>query len=150
MIWHEWLDLTWMTWFDMNDWIWHVWHDFTQITLMTWIPWSDMNPMIWLEPNDLAWFDCHGMAQITITKTTLKWWPKARWKHLLVFDRSVYSRQILFTFCLSTGGIMVSIAAFQVVDPDSIPGQRSLIFFTGFHNLYNWNNYRLSEHTNNN
>jgi hypothetical protein len=32
MIWHEWHDLTWITWFDMNDMIWHEWHDLTCMT----------------------------------------------------------------------------------------------------------------------
>jgi hypothetical protein len=27
IIWHEWDDLTWTTWFDMNDMIWHEWHE---------------------------------------------------------------------------------------------------------------------------
>ena len=35
---------------------------------------------------------------------------------------------LLFTWYTSVGGIMVSIAAFQAVDPGSIPGRR-IIFF---------------------
>jgi hypothetical protein len=46
MIWHEWHDLTWMTWFDRN---------YT----------NDINSMIWHELHDLT-----GTAQITITKMT--------------------------------------------------------------------------------
>jgi hypothetical protein len=28
MIWHEWRELTWMEWFDMDDMILHEWQDF--------------------------------------------------------------------------------------------------------------------------
>jgi hypothetical protein len=67
MIWH---DLTWMTWFDMNDMIWHKWHYWTQITQMTWIQWSDINYMIW--------HDLTATEQMTNIKMALKWRPKAR------------------------------------------------------------------------
>jgi hypothetical protein len=64
MIWHEWQDLTWMTWFDMNDMIWHVWLD------LTWMTWFDMNDKIWHEWHDftklqdmtwITWFNMNGM-----------------------------------------------------------------------------------------
>ena len=35
---------------------------------------------------------------------------------------------LLFTWYTSVGGIMVSIAAFQAVDPGSIPGRRMFFF----------------------
>ena len=38
---------------------------------------------------------------------------------------------LLFTWYTSVGGIMVSIAAFQAVDPGSIPGRR--MFFLNSH-----------------
>ena len=36
---------------------------------------------------------------------------------------------LLFTWYTSVGGIMVSIAAFQAVDPGSIPGRRMFFLF---------------------
>ena len=34
-------------------------------------------------------------------------------------------------FSCGVGGIVVSIAAFQAVDPGSIPGRRTILFFHG-------------------
>jgi hypothetical protein len=84
MIWHEWYDSTWMTWFDMNDMIWHEWHDLTWMTWfdinchdlkwITWFVWHewhdlfDMNDMIWNEWHDLTWK----------TWMTLFEWPHSR------------------------------------------------------------------------
>jgi hypothetical protein len=58
LIWHEWHDLTWMTCFDMNYMIWDEWHD------LRWMTWFDMNDMIWHEWHDftwMTWFDMNDM-----------------------------------------------------------------------------------------
>jgi hypothetical protein len=73
-IWHEWQNLTWMTWFDMNDMIWDEWHNLTWFDMndmiwdewhdLTWMTWFDMNDMIWHEWHDLTWmtwFNMNGM-----------------------------------------------------------------------------------------
>ena len=47
------------------------------------------------------------------------------------FDEMPYGMQIQSPFVYaSVGGIMVSIAAFQAVDPGSIPGRRKFFFFS--------------------
>ena len=40
-----------------------------------------------------------------------------------------YKSILLFNIYIGDGGIMVSMVAFQAVDPGSIPGHRILMFF---------------------
>ena len=44
---------------------------------------------------------------------------------------------------VSAGGIMVSIAAFQAVDPGSIPGQRRKLFFTTVLKMAKYSGFRF-------
>jgi hypothetical protein len=70
-IWHEWHDLRWMAWFDINDMIWNEWHNLTKWHDLTWF---DMNDMIWHE-----WHNCNDLIPLN-----LQWKPKAQLGHLRV------------------------------------------------------------------
>jgi hypothetical protein len=68
MIWHDstWFNMIWhdLTWFDINDIIWHEWHDLTQ---MTWFEPNYTNYInLWSVMN---YMNCS--AQMTLTKMTL-------------------------------------------------------------------------------
>ena len=45
-----------------------------------------------------------------------------------MFGMDSYDEIFKLKYCTSVGGIMVSIAAFQAVDPGSIPGRRNFNF----------------------